>query len=1103
MNSDELDKLICKNDLEECVVAFSKLAEKERKVLAERASQWNEIGTAFDQATNWMIPFWEQNQDQLPKTLRNQIALVKKVKNGEIKIPDKVSDSSFREMVRLVLTATAGLTDLRKLPLPSPAHAFEIMRDRKPNWLDRWLNLACQRAPHVVFEMVRAFEKDGIKADRDEGYWLAMALTLGQKDAEALLKELRADDELREQMLWQMLESDEAIRVISDPSGINEQLRRSRRSRSELDDWRHWGQRLQESRHASYIWKLVLSELASNNEISQTKLTDVIFTWVARLSGDAESKASSAMAGELSPAGWFQALYEELKFDRCKKSELADRYIGLLAMKDTSTLTWSLQNLSDCEAGELPVDDLLANITRVFYLKRKEPAATALKLIEQLMLKEAISKTQAAQVVVEAFEHSSSDIQKKALSFLKKSKTIEDPYVLQGLNDRLERMNALVKKEVLETSAKYSAAPTCESQAEGFSSQERVDLAGLIEQAKQLDPGLADLAGVGEMLKALSDGASVPGALGLDSMDIPRLDPSKKIVPLDNLDDLIFSYLHVLEGSAGADEVERLLDGIMRLCDQRPADFENRVSSLRKKIKPTVELLERKPPIFQPFTGQSPIMDLHSLAIGWLDSKDTSVKKADFLDHMKAMFKVAADGIQDEIPEFLKSAIGRTFEMAPALSFFSQRVQGLLPLVAKRRPLPLLAAPTHQGGWIDPLVLPERLAAWKAAGVARDKADVIQTMLRLAPQHRLEALAQMPAGNDEDIRAIRYALGDEMKAPFSSPEIWVAAFRCREPRGTNTFLKERFPDLGPDSAVPAVYVENMDGYKKRPDGIFGVGWQREWELLPIESKPDFKYRSNIRLFPLELMHEKNVLWEGGSNLLEYYFPLERESFFAYLTRRMAVYIDSQGTYWQTSWNTTFDPDVRLNGMASWFLLLALSAKQQEMSRLALDATICGIEDGRLDGISFGAKMARVFASEKITLSRWVNALREISRISPLHNYFIVQTLEECLANISLEYCFKPPLPLIELLYEASLSCAYVVENESARKFLSKVQGKGKGAKLSKLILDLPKSARTDSNRRAVLVQILEARIQRAERWQSCRSNSNEQVASQPTMGVHK
>src|SRR5262249_7226080 len=74
--------------------------------------------------------------------------------------------------------------------------------------------------------------------------------------------------------------------------------------------------------------------------------------------------------------------------------------------------------------------------------------------------------------------------------------------------------------------------------------------------------------------------------------------------------------------------------------------------------------------------------------------------------------------------------------------FVDARMEEIERRVFLRQPSVLLAAPTHRRGWIDPRELVRRLKETQSERLNLRKADLIQSLLRLAPDHRNAALAQ-------------------------------------------------------------------------------------------------------------------------------------------------------------------------------------------------------------------------------------------------------------------------------------------------------------------------------------------------------------------------
>ncbi|HEY9869322.1 MAG TPA: DUF6493 family protein [Candidatus Obscuribacterales bacterium] len=1057
MKTEDLDRVLALRDKDKCVRFFAGASEADRRTVARRALQWYEVAHAFEETDTPFVRSLAVIGGNAPKRIQKALDLRKDVEQGRLDIPREARDPAILPLARLALLASAGLTDVRKAGLPDLASAFVVMRDRRPSWFGRWLDFACEREPVGAWSLVRQVELDGLAiAERGSSYWLSMALGLGQREVAELLGELKNDRELLECHLWRMLEEDRAMQALSDPNSITEQLRDRRLLEADFD-WRTWPARHEQWRRASYIWKVALAELGLADRSLRDRLLEACFTWITRLSTDGQSRSTGGSSQNSPPAEWFRSIHDELNLSPTDMDSMLNRYVGLLSTKDSGTLLWSLECIGKCHREYLPVEDLLGCLPNVFYQRRKEPAAAALKLLEGLVADNPAKLEQIAVVVLDALDHTSSDIHKRALAILKRTEALRSEVVRSELKSRSERLSGLVKQQ-----AQRLVPDGAESEASHVPTEDEGYIDQLLATAASLPSRLAEVAGIQAAVAAVRDGGALPPCLTLASTHIPRLDPAQRVQPLQSLDDLVVLFMHVLQGGASADDVERVLDGLMRLCHERPADFDSRVSSLRKKVDEMLTNVESSF-AFKPFSGVNVLLDLSAIGRAWMDGK------------------VYHQGIIKPLLQAFGVAVQHPLSLPGPLQFFSERAFSIANHVPKRRSLPLLSAPTHEGGWIDPLVLPERLGQWRSAGVNIDKADFIQALLRLAPDNRTRALELLPAGNEEYLSALKWALGGELQGALRTAEIWVAAFRCREPRGNSQLLRERFPGLGPDCAERATYGEKLKEYSQRSNGIFGLTMDHASNLLPIESCPLVKQRPGVKFFPTELLHDQTVTWDT-SDVLELIWPLDRESYFAYQTRRMALYLDSQGTYWKSAWHCLFDPDVPTSGLGAWLIALALSAKQPEAARTGLDALIASIEDCRLDGTTFGTVLGKLLSTGKITLARWIRALRDVARISPLHCDFVGIALQRCLATLPPDSVQSPPIPMLELLYECSTASGASITDEAVRAFLQGISGKGKAAKLAKLLLEL-QPGKGQAHHRRVAIQLLESRVQRVKRWQ--------------------
>jgi len=161
---------------------------------------------------------------------------------------------------------------------------------------------------------------------------------------------------------------------------------------------------------------------------------------------------------------------------------------------------------------------------------------------------------------------------------------------------------------------------------------------------------------------------------------------SPRLEPVDSVVDLIELAAALLEGEGDGDDAERFLEGVSRLCGERPP--ERLTAGIAK----------------QAMVGQW----WHSMG-GLLG---TSV--------VGAVVRAWTLGSDPRL------AVPRGM----AIGFLLQRAVEVGERARQRRPQPLLSFPTHSGGWLDPAVLAERERALGRFRVRRPSADRAQAHLR-------------------------------------------------------------------------------------------------------------------------------------------------------------------------------------------------------------------------------------------------------------------------------------------------------------------------------------------------------------------------------------
>ena len=136
------------------------------------------------------------------------------------------------------------------------------------------------------------------------------------------------------------------------------------------------------------------------------------------------------------------------------------------------------------------------------------------------------------------------------------------------------------------------------------------------------------------------------------------------LVPVESLDELIELSASFLEGQGTGDDAERFLDGVSRLCDQRPRGFERQTAGLLRQAEAPQDWMFGG-------TGRGIVS---YVAQAWIDRRR---------------------GVDEQVP-------------ATLVGFLSDRGVEVARRAARSIAKPLLAFPTHAGGWIDPDVLEVR-----------------------------------------------------------------------------------------------------------------------------------------------------------------------------------------------------------------------------------------------------------------------------------------------------------------------------------------------------------------------------------------------------------
>lgn len=1049
MITSALDEIIIAADEARCEEFFRGMKETQRKELAPRALQWAS-------ALNGFVNRQRQQFLVFDKNAGGDIEFYRSIELGKLEFPKDFKEESF-PIARMAVLATSNFPELKKVGLkaiPAPRVAARILIERKPSWIDKWCAYVLKEANGTHWLSLYLLKKEGLcKLEHSSSYWLSMLCGLSL-EPEMMSELLAADPGLAEDV-WTMLEDASVARALAEPEQIAHEIFRKR--------WTSGGNIFAAmegaTRQGNNTFHQSLIQMAEKSLLDRNRLIDYSFNSLSNI-GEREAKRSPYQT--VSEADFSMRLNTELL--NGKTEPYANRFASLLkaAHKDVSSFaSHALNGMSD---QALNVEDICAEIAPAFLNKSKEPADAALKLLSRLAKTFPSRQECYGPAILSAFSHTSKDIHKKALALIESTKMLENSDLANEFSQRIDMLGGMERASAAKLVAKFHKTETSSLAAPATNSAGAVstdgttiavDIDSLETRLAKLEANLVKCSGADRALESCKSSTVCDSAVDLNTFDFPRLDPEKAVKPIANVDDLIYMYMKVWSGKCTPMDLELVLDGVARLCNERPDDFRQKTDALRQKA-------EKSSDEYSMFSWAGPIAHL---AFSWLGEPSNEAR-------------VVAD----------------------LASFFARRCLALSKRVVARQAAPLLAAPTHAGGWIDPLILVKRVGEYFWLKLEPDRADFIQALLRLAPENRAAALETAAAIKGEVGEALRYALGSANMGRVVTPEFWVAAYRAREPRGTNEELRKILPKCGPDGVEAAVYGLNLKEVAEMADERFRFGKFGLPNFLPVASDdPNFPIlssssdkfgdfaaaqqnywtaRSKYSFYPTVLLHDNAASWYGGSEPLNWLH--NRESLLALYAKRMLLNIESTGTYWHGDFEFLFDPDVSLAENGRYFLCFAMSSKNNDLSRLAVDALIAAVQERRITAEGYGEAMAQILPSGVITAVRWVRGLRDASKSSTLHAWFVWKAVSRMIRTA--EISATQQIPFVELLAEIQIDYSFAVD-EDLKETLSGITGGGKAAKLAKTLLTFKHDAQQDKTRE-VSMQCADARVARAERWQA-------------------
>ena len=468
--------------------------------------------------------------------------------------------------------------------------------------------------------LVRRLVVSGV-VDRPEGdaYTRSMVVGIGGVNGyqrlESVYEGLRADPELLDQELWRIFEVEVGAEL------VNAQVWSYKDGNDPTKGYEQHGNR----------WTHAVVKVAADDRRHRDRLLDA---------------SLDALSRDFRPStlGWYANVHEALEPTREERELRLDRYLALLAVPAPAAMKAGLAGLR--AAGDVvPAEGLALVAPGALTQKQKNIAVETLALLAEAAVREPDARPVVLDAVAQALGHERADVQERALAVLETEPAAAPRATVLGLVDAVsptlrERVAALV----------------------GVQTTSFVE-----EPAASLGELLGRLDRIPERWRKDAQVAVAAATEGRWPDPVqPRAEWSERtpLSPVESLAELIELSASLLEGQGTGDDAERFLDGVSRLCDQRPRGFERQTAGLLRQAEAPQDWV---------FGGTGRGIVAY-VAQAWIDRRR---------------------GLDEQAP-------------ATLVGFLTERGVEVARRAARSIAKPLLAMPTHAGGWIDPEVLEAR-----------------------------------------------------------------------------------------------------------------------------------------------------------------------------------------------------------------------------------------------------------------------------------------------------------------------------------------------------------------------------------------------------------
>lgn len=790
-------------------------------------------------------------------------------------------------------------------------------------------------------------------------------------------------------------------------------------------------------------WTDALIKLSARGKLNRDRLLD------ASLSGLLFDVKQNYLSG-------FHKFHKNMKPTNEELALRQNNYLDLMCHKVGHVVKFSLSMIKLIEkSGSLDCEKFLSEVPVVFQHDAKGIAIDSVRLVKFVIKKESSLLSNGLLSLLDALRHPNVDVQSMALDIFESYKGELSEKLNTELASVADFVSISMKSRVLNLIGDGVSVSEASENSLSESPEQLLAEFDAIKAETKAALGLTELFTSDDF-----NYCSIKPDIKLQSI----LQHQELVEPIVDLDDLVSSVSHAVESVDSPDEVERILGGISRLCSDRPKDFGDRVAPLLHRLEVGGGLMT-KDGIASGDGGTR--LAIADLLLTWLSGKK------------------------------YKSPNSSYFSSADALIPANSRLGNIKKRVIARKAQPLIAAPTHTGGWIDPLVWLKRIVDCEDRGISYDRIELCFSLLRLAPDNREQALKRVQSLSGNVFRVANFALGGSELPRHSDRkdyDIWISAARARDPYRdwSDVFAPLKLNDDWADSLRPAIY--EWRAYQKEHSRTYNYGQgdkTESWKtphldldvkvsstgsdleksgsvLNRIRSSLNTKISTDTALMPAAALNRRKIIkytWSADlnsvwlSNWLSYQWPLCPDAAFITGVRQLVARIDMDGSNWEPGFGFLyglFQKNRPWREAGHLLVCIGLVGKDTDARGLAIDALIAGVENGCVDINLLTETLVKLSNGEWLKLNRLGDNLLQVSQVSILHAWIISEVIQQWLSKVDIKqrYIFR----MLEVLRESQFTIRQPLNLKTKEK-LEEFSGSAKAAKVAReLLSEMPADA---------------------------------------------